>query len=308
MSIRIIIPARYFLLLLLLAAMACSTRKPAGTADNTNHNHTPLLPGNWTRVDSAPGMLLASKSFNRGSTITDFIIIADLAAGATLRPLDSIKKPDPAAPVFYTYPVTPSNGTQASFWSLFHDNNSFAMANLAFFAFTGNQQPSAQVCYPLAYAGKTISCGCRTGTCAGDAFFNKRGFMIQGTTITVTDFCADSNDCQGINPPPGGSIFVGNQPYLSCCGSNPPRAGCERVARTYLARKGTIVMLYTTSSASPVDIVDILQQEFGVSYADMVMFDGGGSTQMVCKGRTYVPSSDSRWVPSAIEIRAAATQ
>jgi hypothetical protein len=290
--------------LLLLIGAACRTgQSPETLKEKANLPTTALLPKGWKSLDSAAGVVLAGKSFIRGrQSVTDYIIIADLAAGAAVKLLDSVQTGG-SSPVFYTYPVTTAGGSQPSFWSLFHDTLSFAMANLAFFNYVSNQYPTAAVCYPLMYAGKSISCGGTAGTCSGDATFGKRVVKIDNSTITVSDFCPDSNYCQNISPGAGITLFVGNQPYLPCCGNNPPRVSCDTVARTYLGKKGSTLFLYTSAYASAAIMINVLVQEFGISYTDIVMFDGGGSTQMVCKGKNRVPSSDNRWVPSAIEIR-----
>lgn len=91
------------------------------------------------------------------------------------------------------------------------------------------------------------------------------------------------------------TLVEGNHPLAN-------RGSSKYVARTYMAKQGSNLVLYTSPYAKDADIYAILQQEFNVPGGNIVMFDGGGSTQMICKGTAYIPSSDNRWVPSALEV------
>lgn len=277
--------------LFLLAA--CNTPR---SEQSDSVNDMPQLPPQWQHVDSADAVILGKKKYNRGgNSDTDFVVIVNLAAGGGIRILDSVYRADSCSPVFNSYSVTSSSGN--SFWKLFNRNNSFAMANLQFFNYAGAQVDTAQVCYPIYYNGKYISQGCADGTCGGDQGLPKR-IIIFSDTISVLDY-AGSMPCSNYAIPAGAiAAVVGNHPLAN-------RDSGQYVARTYLAKQGTNLILYTSQYARDADVYSVLQQEFNVAASDIIMFDGGGSTQMICKGTAYIPSSDNRWVPSAIEIYSA---
>jgi len=272
---------------------ACNTEEKKGSAG------IPQLPAQWQPLDSAGAVILGMNTYNRGGiNDTDFVVMVNLAAGGGIRILDSVYNgADSCSPLFHSWPVTGGSGN--SFWNLFKTANSFAMTNLQFFNYAGSQVDTAQVCYPVYYKGKYMSQGCADGTCGGDQSLLKRIIIITDT-ISVLDY-PDSIPC--INyPVPRGAIaaIVGNHPLAN-------RDSGRYVARTYLAKQGTNLILYTSKYARDVDIYLVLQQEFNVAAGDIVMFDGGGSTQMISNGIPYIPSSDNRWVPSAIEIYSAGT-
>lgn len=278
---------------LLYACNHTGEKEPAATSN------IPQLPPNWQQLDSAGGVILGMNTYNRnGNNDTDYIVIVDLAAGGGIRILDSVySAAGSCSPVFYAWQVTGTSGN--AFWSLFKTTNSFAMANLQFFNYTGSQSDTDQVCYPVYYQGKYSSQGCADGTCGGDQSFGKR-ILILTDTISVLPY-PDSVPC--INyPVPAGTMaaVVGNTPLTN-------REGAAYVARTYIAKQGTKLILYTAKYARDIDVYTVLQQEFNVAATDIIMFDGGGSTQMICNGIPYIPSSDNRKVPSAIEIYSAGT-
>lgn len=279
---------------ILLFFCACKT----GTKDTALQNNIPPLPPGWQQADSAEAVVLGQKNYTRADSVntTDYAIIVNLAAGGGIRLLDSIADAATCSPVFNSYSVTDSL-SRPSFWSLFHTGSSFAMANLQFFNYSGNEVDTTQVCYPLYYNGAYISQGCADGTCNGDQAYSKRIIIITDT-ISVLDY-HDSTPCNNYSLPANTvAAMVGNYPTGY-------RSPDSYVARTYIAKQGASLILYNASHARDTDIYVILQKEFNVAAADIVMFDGGGSSQMICKGKPYLVSSDNRWVPSAIEIYSA---
>jgi hypothetical protein len=274
---------------------ACKNR---AANELTGTANVPQLPSKWQHLDSADAVILGKNSYNRGgNNDTDFVVIVNLAAGGGIRILDSVYSADACSPVFHSWSVTNVSGK--SFWNLFKTSNSFAMANLQFFNYAGAQIDTARVCYPIYYMGKYISQGCADGTCGGDQSLPKR-IIIFSDTISVLDY-PGSTPCSNYRVPAGATAaIVGNHPLAN-------RDSGQYVARTYLAKQGTNLILYTSQFARDADVYSVLQQEFNVAAGDIIMFDGGGSTQMICHGFPYIPSSDSRWVPSAIEIYSAGT-
>lgn len=268
---------------------ACKT----GTKPTGSHSNVPHLPANWKHIDSAGAVILGKNAYNRnGKSTIDFVVVVNLSAGGGMRILDSIYKNDNCSPVFNSYPVTGTSGN--TFWKLFSNNNSFAMANLQFYNFRTAETDTAQVCYPVYFNGKYISQGCADGTCSADQRLPKR-IMIFTDTITVLEYpiyIPCSNDAM---PAQSTAAIVGNHPLAN-------RDSSRYVARTYMAKQGTNLVVYTSPYAKDADIYSVLQKEFNIAPGNIVMFDGSGSTQMICKGITYVPSSDNRRVPSAIEI------
>lgn len=281
------------ILCFLLLLAACKSKE---ATPHTGTCTTPALPANWNAVDSAQSVILGSRTYDRqeDSLITDYVVIVNLAAGGSVRLLDSVYTADTCSPLFNSYSVTDTAGP--SFWKFFSNTSSFAMANLQFFNYNGAQYPQAEVCYPVYHNGSYRSQGCADGTCQGDQGLTKR-ILIISDTISVQDY-PDSIPCINYPIPAAARIaVVGNNPLATREGNT------SNVGRTYLAKQGNNLVMYSSPSATEKDVYELLQKEFGILATDIVMFDGGGSSQMICKGVVYVPSSDKRWVPSAIEIR-----
>ncbi len=258
----------------------------------------PVLPVGWTALDSANGVILGAKQFTRNGTDTaDFVIIANMAAGASIRLLDSVYSGNPSSAVFYRFSVT---DTGNSFWNLYHNDSSFAMANLQFFENAVENSSTAAVCYPLYYEGNYISYGCNDTSCSdcmGNQKYKQRILLISDSGLAIEDYPDSTNFS---NYPLSSAVvvaIVGNAPV------NINRSPDSFVARTYIALLGTNLILYTTTNATEENIYQVLQNEFLVDSSNIIMFDGGGSTQMICNGNPFILSSDYRKVPSAIEIR-----
>lgn len=271
----------------------CNNQRPKLLVSSTS---IPQLPSHWQSVDSANAVILGKNSYTRdGKSNTDYAIIVNLAAGGGIRLLDSIKTANTCSPEFNSYSVIDSSGN--SFWNLFKSSRSFAMANLQFFSYTGPQTDSAQVCYPIYYNRKYISQGCADGTCRNDQKLAKR-IIIFSDTINIQDYSGSTPCSNYAIPTSANAAVVGNHPLAN-------RDSSKYVPRTYLAKQGTNLILYTSKKAREEDIYSILQEEFNVAGSNIIMFDGGGSTQMICKDISYIKSSDNRLVPSAIEIYSA---
>jgi len=290
MKIPILIPAITFVAL--LSACGSDTHRTDQSAHVYNY---PSLPIGWTSVDSADAVVCWMKPiFRDGRNDTDYVIIADLKAGASVRPLDSIASSGLPSPVFHSYSLTDTNGI--SYWTLFKIAQTFAMANLMFFDFITDTTSTAQVCYPIYYEGHFISRGCTSGFCGRDQGYAKRMIVISDTGISVMD-CIDSVTLSKQLSTSVLAAFVGNQPVL-LTGREPDNP----VARTYLAKQGRNLIIYSTLYATQKEAYRVIRKDFQVDSMDIVMFDGGGSTEMICKGKPYIHSNTNRLVPSAIEI------
>jgi hypothetical protein len=282
---------------LLALASACG----AGNQPNQKNTVTdtasasPTLPLGWTLTDSAKAVVLGAEKCPRNNTDSDYVIIANLAAGASVRPLDSVYGSDTVSPQFYAWSV--STLTTTNFWNTFKSNRTFAMTNLQFFGYSGEKNAHDSVCYAVYYDHKFISRGCTDGTCTGDTSLPKRIVVIYTNHIAVVDY-TDWNSFMGLLTDSAVAAFVGNKPIIN--GRSP---GNVPRPRTYIARQGRNMVIYTSNYATQNDIDTTLQRHFAIPESDIVMFDGGGSTQMICNGRPCIRSG--RYVPSALEIRSA---
>ena len=72
------------------------------------------------------------------------------------------------------------------------------------------------------------------------------------------------------------------------------------VGRTFFALKGDVLLIFASSFATQEWSRDILVNDFNCNTQEMIMFDGGGSTQLMIKGQQYV--SSSRFIPQAFAI------
>lgn len=251
--------------------------------------NTPILPPGWTIVQSGKGVVLASRTYIRGAkSSTDYVQLVDLAAGATIKLRQGNKAiatpalPSPA----YPFQKLASASAPSWYWDTHKSAKSFTMTNLQFFNFK-----NGTLSFPLKDRGTIISCGS-----ANQEPNAKRKLGIKGSTIIVADYKTTQNTynmvaANLISP----TVIVGLHP-------DTPKFPSALIGRTYLACQNTTLLIYATSRANQAQARSVLTSEFAINDANIIMMDGSGSTQLICRGTNYINSMDNRSIPSIIEV------
>lgn len=293
--------------ILILAALFFTCTSVGTEELNTNpdiesvtraYQNVPTLPTNWSKISERNGVVFGNRTYTRSNAAyVDFVTIADLSAGATIKlrqgsNATATNSTGNYSPTFTNKPLSHASGTEKIwYWTSFNTNKSFSMSNLQFFGFT-NTTESSKMSFPLKENNVIISCGS-----GNNENLLKRKIGINGSSITVAEYTNTSNSYSNVvnnllNP----TVLVGLHPDAN-------KSATSLVPRTYLAKKGTKLIVYNSRGATQSQIKTILINEFGVLQSDIIMFDGGGSTQLVNLGTQYINSTATRKIPSVIEIK-----
>ncbi len=249
----------------------------------------PALPPNWTAVQTGNGVVLGKRSYSRsGATSTDYVLLIDLSAGATVKlrqgnaNIATTTTPSPA----YTRKLLAGSSAAGWYWPTYFGPKSFAMTNLQFFNFN-----NGALSFPIKSNGTIISCGS-----SNHEAVEKRKLGINGSTMVVADYTNTANDYNTvaanlISP----TVIVGLHPNVS-------KSPTSLIGRTYIGYKNSTLVIYATRRATQTQVRSIMTTELALNDASLIMFDGSGSTQLVCKGINYVNSTDTRLIPSVIEV------
>jgi hypothetical protein len=284
-------------LVLIVSLLLTACEKEALPAPTANRPITaslslaaaPALPANWTAVQSGNGVVLGRRIYSRsGSNSTDYALLVDLAAGATIKlrqgsnAIATTTAPSPS----YPRKILASSSTPSWYWPTYAGPKSFAMVNLQFFNFY-----TGALSFPIKGDGTLISCGSSNNESNA-----KRKLGINGSTIVVADYLNTSNAYSNvaanlISP----TVVVGLHPNVS-------KSPSSLTGRVYLGYKNSTLVIYATGRATQAQVRSIMTTEFALNDASLVMFDGSGSTQLVCRGTTYINSFDNRPIPNIMEI------
>ncbi len=246
-------------------------------------------PDGFKLLDQAPGVKLYRKNYSNG--VPDYVQVLDLSAGAQLVPLHGgIAEARPRKGVY--------DGADPSFYSkslqkYWNDltslhPNAFCVSNGQFFYM---KEYPTRLPFPLRVDNKVISDG-----------YDLRGFPEQKLLLLIWPGKAD------IVPLEKDTLYHTSAVHaIGGLTEEARKSPTKYVGRTFVGvddRNGDglseLVLIYSTSSARQKDAAAVLRS-FG---ADRVMmFDGGGSTQLHCKGKDYIASE--RLLPQALGIVAA---
>jgi hypothetical protein len=249
----------------------------------------PSLPASWTSVQTGNGVVLGKRTYIRsGVSYTDYVQLVDLSAGASIQlrqgsgNLASNVNPSPT----FTRRSLSFANSSSWYWATYATTNTFSMTNLQFFNFS-----NGSLAFPLKANGTIITCGY-----GNNEPLSKRKLGINGTAIVVADYLNTSNDYNTVS-----SNLVSP---LVIVGLNPdvPKNPTSLTGRTYIGYKNSTLVIYASRAAQQAQVKTIMMGEFGINASNMLMFDGSGSTQLMCKGIKYITSPDSRPIPSVIEV------
>jgi hypothetical protein len=189
-------------------------------------------------------------------------------------------------------------------WDSFSDSNSNAVCitNGQFFDRSIDPTPLS---FPLKVNGEFL-----TDNWADTG--QTRMLQIHGSTASVQPF----NDVNDIYQPSlllSLNIIVGLTPWYKLPDQfkNGVYVGGGYKGRTFVgvSNDGTKILIFSSSSScqnqdfcknDPSGNAQTVLNNFGISNDNIIMFDGGGSSQLICEGTTHVYSSDNRAVPQTI--------
>lgn len=244
----------------------------------------------FVQIESAPGVQLYKKDYF--SDDPDYVQIIDLEAGASIE--------------FYTGAITSGEGTANPFFEREDIEdvwiekegqfpNTFSVTNGQFF--NAGQTPGAQLAFPLK----------ESGTLVAEGYGNTSEFVGEKLFLPVwsgmADVIAFNDDPASINSSDAIGGIVGLHRLANKgLSTNAGRtfAGVIDENNDGIYEK---IAIFTSLSATQYHAADRLH-DFGIAYDKIVMLDGGGSTQMICNGTSYVNAS--RLIPQSLVVYAAA--
>ena len=299
---------RLFNIVLLLVLILMLTASGVVGAITARAQST-IPPSGYSLVISRPAVALYSRTISGQQT--DYVQIANLSQGAkvTLRS-GAISNPGTGKGSYKGgYPNNPSFLRQSlqEAWTEFAtaDPNAFCITNGAFFSTDEIEPPLA---FPLKVDGKYISEG-YAGPLGGKEEYpsNKLMLEIWPDKVEINPLLSkeDLYDLTAPNILAGLTVDVDKR--LS-----------EQVGRTFAGiidanGDGTsdTILIFTGLEKTQPYAVGALA-EFGVvdqngnpDTSKMIMFDGGGSTQVICNNQPVITSTANRTIPQTLAVSAA---
>lgn len=246
------------------------------------------IPSGFTQIRSDIGVSLYRKDYADGQP--DFVQVVDLDEGAKVKLLHG-------SIADLREGQGPYGGNNATFWktSLLTAWNDFASANEHAFCisngefFSTNDDPTP-LAFPLKKDGQILSDGYGSG------------YEFPGQLLILEIW----NDHANIRSLSKDNLYGSSAPNilggLTEDADHPSEY--NYVGRTFAGIDDTdgdgdyeTIYIFTSSYARQVDAASVLR-DFGAD--KVIMFDGGGSTQMRCGGTSYV--SSSRSIPQTIGV------
>jgi hypothetical protein len=268
-----------FCLLLLIIPVNYPTRAASGGV---------VIPPGFYKIDSAVGIDLYEKDYPGGSP--DYVQVIDLSQGASLKPLHgSIADPGLGKGVYGGNDAHFRSQSLADYWRelVAQDSSPFCVVNGQFFYML--EYPT-RLPFPLKIDGEILTDG------YGIKDFPDQKLMLE-LWPGKADIIALSKE----------ALYSSSAPdIIAGLVEDAPKAKKRYTGRTFVGLTDpngggqfSTLMIFNTKTARQVDAADVLKS-FGAQ--KVMMLDGGGSTQLLCGGKSYIYSD--RLVPQAIGILA----
>jgi hypothetical protein len=249
----------------------------------------PKAPPGFQLLDAALGVQLYSKQYSGGSP--DYVQEIDLSQGASLKLLHgSITQPRPGLGVYGGADPRMLSPSLQEYWNQTkaENKNAFCVTNGSFFYMP--EYPT-RLPFPLKVDGQMITEGWGLRTYIGE-------HMMLELWEGRADIREQNRD----------TLYSSTAPdIVGALSENANKRAKFAVGRTFVGvddrdRDGEYetVLMYNTSSATQVQAASVLRS-FGAD--KVMMLDGGGSTQLLCRGGYYIKSE--RLIPQAIAVIAA---
>ena len=244
------------------------------------------IPPDFSLVISDTGTELYRKDYQDGNP--DFVQVVNLSEGAAIELLHgNIVDPGIGNGVYGGDNPSFKRQTLQEIWNDFSssDTNAFCVTNGQFFVDT---MDPTKLAFPLKKDGKYTSDGYGIGE-----------YPNQKLILEIWDDKVD------IVPLTNETLYSSSAPDIVAGLTEDANKGPQNsTGRTFIGindrnndGKHEIVLIFNSKNAKQSEAANVLRS-FGAD--KIIMFDGGGSTQLVCNGNDYV--SSSRTVPQSIGV------
>lgn len=247
-------------------------------------------PRGFQTIDAALGVTLYKKDYPNGSP--DYVQVIDLSQGARLELLHGdLTEPRPAKGNFGGPDPRMTSPALSTYWSQTkeHHPQAFCVTNGTFFYMP--EYPT-RLAFPLKTGGKMVTEGWGINT------YEDQHLMLE--------LWEDHADIQEMNQD---SLYESSAPdILGGLAEEANKRAKYSVGRTFVGvadrnedGSSESVLILNTNTATQSGAANVLR-EFGAD--KVMMLDGGGSTQLLCKSGWHIKSD--RPIPQAIAVMAAA--
>jgi hypothetical protein len=246
----------------------------------------PAVPKGFRLVESDFGVWIYKKDYQGGTP--DYVQVIDLSAGAKLIAMHGdIQDPGTGKGVYGGNDARFKVQSLEKYWKDLsqRQERAFCVTNGQFFRM--GETPT-RLPFPLKVDGEFLTDG-----------YGKNEFVNRKLILEIWD---DKVDIHALS---AGSIYASSAPtIIAGLMEEANKRSQHYVGRTFVGvddwnhdRKYETLMIFNTRSARQVDAAGILR-EFGAD--KVMMLDGGGSTQLICRDGDFVPSD--RPIPQAIGV------
>jgi hypothetical protein len=247
-----------------------------------------VIPPGFHKIESAVGIDLYKKDYPGGSL--DYVQVIDLSQGASLKPMHgNIADPGQGKGVYGGNDARFRSQSLAAYWRelVAQDPSAFCVVNGQFFYML--EYPT-RLPFPLKIDGEILTDG------YGIKDFPDQKLMLE-LWPGKADIVALSKE----------ALYSSSAPdIIAGLAEDAPKAKKRYTGRTFIgltdpngSGQFSTLMIFNTKTARQVDAAEVMKS-FGAQ--KVMMLDGGGSTQLLCGGKSYVYSD--RLVPQAIGILA----
>ena len=223
----------------------------------------------------------------------DYVQAIDLSQGASIRFLNGrVTDPGRGKGVYGGNDPQLSRQKIEEAWAEFSQTSpdSFCIANGQFFR--NDSKRSTALAFPIKANGKVMTDGY-----AGDSEYPQEKMMLEVWSDRAKIKAFEPNTFYGSDAP---NIIVGLK-------QDADKGIVNETGRTFIGLKDEnfdgdkeTLLIFTSESASQPHASEVLRY-FGAS--EIIMLDGGGSTQLLCQGNSYV--SSKRTIPQMIGVGSA---
>ena len=244
------------------------------------------VPSGFNQILSDIGVALYKKDYAGGQP--DYVQVVDLIQGASVKLLTgTMQSPGTGGGGFGGNNPTFTTTSLSTAWDSFNSSNSgaFCISNGAFFSMSN---PA-----PLAFALK------QNGTIVSDGY---AGSSDPSGPVEMLELWGDHADIRSLTK---GNLYGSSAPnILGGLSENANKSMTSYVGRTFAGIDDTNgdgkydkVMIFNSLYSRQIDASTVLRN-FGAD--KVIMFDGGGSTQLRCGATSYV--SSTRPIPQTIGV------
>jgi hypothetical protein len=273
---------KFFWILAILTAL-CLLYSPTVLAVQMQ----PDVPLGFKLISEASGVWLYQKEYQNGNP--DYVQVVDLGLGAGIELLHAaVREPRIGRGVYGGNDPRLGFNSLEGYWQQFSNANStaFCITNGQFFYMLENP---TRLPFPLKVDGNVVSDG-----------FGIDQFPELKLVLQLWDDHAD------IQPLSRGSLYGSSAPNIVAgLAEEANKRGTQYVPRTFVGVDDLnqdslyeMVYIFNTMTARQEDAAKVLR-EFGAE--KVMMLDGGGSTQLLCQGKSMIDSD--RLIPQAIGVR-----